>query len=154
MELQGDVYKKVLGALLIFPVFRFFFFKNVADKELKPANIYLSLLIGGVIGLLSGMIGIGGGIILSPLILLLKWTNQKQTAAISALFILVNSLSGLAGQVVQGFHFNPGMLLYVVIAFCGGLCGAYFGALKFNQTILKNTLAVVLLIASCKLIFS
>jgi uncharacterized membrane protein YfcA len=98
------------------------------------------------------MIGIGGGIILSPALLLLKWTDQKQTAAISALFIFVNSVAGLAGQFTKGIHFNANMIWYVVIAFAGGLCGAYFGALKFNQNILKNMLAVVLCMAAYKLI--
>ncbi len=153
MLLDGSLYKRILGVLLLFPVIRFFFFKNTEDQDLKPANRYLSLLIGGVLGLLSGMIGIGGGIILSPVLLLLKWTNQKQTAAISSLFILVNSLAGLTGQLQKGVQFNTGMLMYVAVAFTGGLSGAYFGALKFNHTLLKNMLAVVLLLASVKLIF-
>jgi uncharacterized membrane protein YfcA len=151
--LDGTIYKRILGFLLLFPIVRFFFFDNTADDEIRPANFYLSLVIGGTIGLLSGMIGIGGGIILSPVLLLLKWANQKQAAAISALFILVNSLSGLAGQVAKGISFNATMYQYVLIAFVGGLCGAYFGALKLQQKALKNLLAFVLLIASFKLIF-
>lgn len=151
---NGDVYKKILGLLLIVPVVRFFFFKNTDPKELKPANVALSLLIGGVIGFLSGLIGIGGGIILSPVLLLLKWTDQKQTAAISALFIFVNSVAGLAGQLTKGIHFTADMYGYVAVAFVGGLCGAYFGALKFPQTILKNVLACVLALAAYKLLFT
>ena len=85
---------------------------------------------------------------------MLKWTDQKQTAAISALFIFVNSLSGLAGQLSTGISFGPDMIAYVVVAFSGGLFGAYFGALKFNQQILKYLLAFVLLLASYKLLFS
>ena len=87
-------------------------------------------------------------------LLFLKWTDQKQTAAISALFIFVNSMSGLAGQITKGIHFNSNMIWYVVIAFIGGLLGAYFGALRFKQTILKNVLAVVLLLAAYKLLFT
>src|SRR5688572_30385804 len=98
MVVEGDIYKKILGVLLIIPIIRFFFFKNIAVEDLKKPNLVLSVIIGAVIGLLSGMIGIGGGIILSPLLLLLKWTDQKRTAAISAAFIFVNSLAGLAGQ--------------------------------------------------------
>ncbi len=103
---------------------------------------------------LSGMIGIGGGIILSPVLLLLKWTDQKQTAAISALFIFVNSLAGLAGQLTKGIHFSADMFGYVLVAFVGGLCGAYFGALRFRQTALKNILACVLALAAYKLLFT
>ena len=117
-------------------------------------TFFLSLLIGAVIGLLSGLIGIGGGIILSPVLLLLKWTNMKQTAAISALFIFVNSLSGLAGQLTKGIQFSSDMYAYVAVAFVGGIGGAYFGSLKFNQVILKNVLAVVLAVAAYKLLFT
>ena len=114
----------------------------------------MSLLIGASIGFLSGLIGIGGGIILSPVLLFLKWTDQKQTAAISALFIFVNSIAGLAGQYTKGIQFNSAMVVYVLIAFVGGLLGAYFGAVRFKQSILKNILAIVLLLAAVKLIFS
>jgi uncharacterized membrane protein YfcA len=153
LVIEDHVYKRMLGALLLIPVVRLFFFSNTEKSALKPSNLYLSLLVGGSIGLLSGMIGIGGGIILSPVLLLLKWTDQKQTAAISALFIFVNSLAGLAGQLTKGIEFNNNMLWYVVIAFSGGLLGAYYGASKFNQNVLKNVLGVVLFMAAFKLWF-
>src|SRR6185295_9991053 len=117
--------------LLIIPIIRFLFFSNIRVDQIRKANFWLSVLIGAVIGFLSGLIGIGGGIILSPVLLLLKWTDQKQTAAISAAFIFVNSLSGLFGQLQKGIHFSPDMYTYVAIAFVAGLCGAYFGSLKF-----------------------
>ncbi len=154
LAIDGNIYKKVLGVLLLIPVVRFFFFKNVDPKNLKPSQMGLSLFIGGAIGFLSGMIGIGGGIILSPVLLFLKWTDQKQTAAISALFIFVNSLAGLAGQLTKGIQFSADMYSYVAIAFAGGLLGAYFGALKFPQTALKNVLACVLALAAYKLLFT
>ncbi len=154
IEVDGNIYKRILGLLLIIPIVRFLFFSNIKVDEIKKSNIFLSLLIGAIIGFLSGLIGIGGGIILSPVLLLLKWTDMKQTAAISALFIFVNSLSGLAGQLRQGIDFSPGMYAYVGVAFVGGLCGAYFGSLKFNQAILKNVLALVLIVAACKLLFT
>ncbi|MFI5156071.1 MAG: sulfite exporter TauE/SafE family protein [Chitinophagales bacterium] len=154
IQLPGSIYKKVLGLLLIVPIIRFFFFKNAEKKELKESNPWLSLAIGGSIGFLSGMIGIGGGILLSPVLLLLKWTDQKQTAAISALFIFVNSIAGLAGQLTKGIHFSSEMFLYVIIAFAGGLGGAYLGSLRFNQNILKRILALVLTFAAYKLLFT
>lgn len=154
VHLDAAIYKKILGLLLIIPIARFLFFPNIKVTEIKQANIFLSLLIGAVIGFLSGMIGIGGGIILSPVLLLLKWTDMKQTAAISALFILVNSLSGLAGQLTKGIHFSADMYGYVAIAFTGGFCGAFFGALKFKHTVLKYMLAVVLMLAAYKLLFT
>jgi uncharacterized membrane protein YfcA len=151
---DGSIYKKILGLLLIIPIIRFYFFSNTKVEEERQSSFILSLLIGGSIGFLSGLIGIGGGILLSPVLLLLKWTDQKQTAAISALFIFVNSVAGLAGQFTKGIHFTTDMYTYVAIAFVGGLCGAYFGALKFKQSILKNVLATVLVLAAYKLLFT
>ena len=154
ITIDATVYKKILGLLLIIPIVRFLFFSNIKVEEIRKSNILLSLVLGAAIGFLSGLIGIGGGIILSPILLLLKWADMKQTAAISALFIFVNSLSGLAGQLSKGISFNPDMYTYVAIAFIGGLCGAYLGSIKFNQNILKYMLAVVLILAAYKLLFT
>ena len=148
------VYKKMLGLLLLFPIIRFLFFSNISVQDIKKSNFFLSILLGAVIGILSGLIGIGGGIILTPVLLLLKWTDMKRAAGISALFIFVNSLSGLAGQLTKGIHFSTDMYVFVGIAFTGGVCGAYFGSIKFNQTILKYLLAVVLMLAAYKLLFT
>ena len=152
--IDGNIYKKILGLLLLVPIIRFYFFSNTKVVEQRQSSFALSILIGACIGFLSGLIGIGGGILLSPLLLLLKWTDQKETAAISALFIFVNSMSGLAGQLTKGIQFTTDMYTYVIIAFVGGLCGAYFGALKFRQVILKNVLATVLVLAAYKLLFT
>ena len=154
ITVDADIYKKILGILLLVPIIRFLFFTNIKVAELKKSNAYLSVLIGAAIGFLSGLIGIGGGIILSPVLLLLKWTDMKQTAAISALFIFVNSLSGLAGQLTKGINFSPDMYVYVAVAFVGGICGAYYGSLKFKQNILKYMLAIVLMVAAYKLLFT
>ncbi|WP_295230669.1 sulfite exporter TauE/SafE family protein [uncultured Chryseobacterium sp.] len=154
ITVEESMYKRILGVLLLFPVFRFFFFRNVEDSALKDQNLVIAVITGGIIGFLSGMIGIGGGIILSPVLLLLQWTNQKQTAAISAAFIFVNSLAGLGGMLTQGISFTGNMLMYIAVAFTGGLLGAYFGAKQFNQNVLKYILAVVLLMASYKLLFT
>jgi uncharacterized membrane protein YfcA len=154
ITVEENIYKRILGVLLLFPVLRFFFFKNVEDNELKSHKVFFAIFIGGIVGLLSGMIGIGGGIILSPILLLLHWTNQKQTAAISAAFIFVNSVAGLGGMLTQGISFTKDMILYVIVAFIGGFLGAYLGAKKFNHNVLKYVLATVLLLASYKLIFT
>jgi uncharacterized membrane protein YfcA len=154
MTLDGDIYKKILGIFLLFPIIRFLFIRNYADEELQPPNMIGSLAIGGSIGFLSGLIGIGGGIILSPVLLLLRWTNQKQTAAISALFIFVNSMSGLIGQITKGISFNLSMFEFVRLAFVGGLLGSWLGAFKFNHHLLKFVLAIVLGLASYKLLFT
>lgn len=154
ITIDPAVYKKILGILLLVAVVRFLFFPNKEVVAAEQSRLGPSLLMGAGIGFLSGLIGIGGGIILSPILLMLRWTDQKQTAAISAMFIFVNSLAGLGGQMQKGIHFTQDMLWYVVVAFAGGLLGAYFGALRFNQQVLKTVLAFVLLIASYKLIWT
>ena len=152
ISLDAEVYKKILGGLLLIPVARFFLYPNTADKDLKATHIGISLLVGGTIGFLSGLIGIGGGILLSPFLLLANWTNQKQTAAISAVFIFVNSVAGLAGQISKGYRADLQIVNFIAIAFVGGLIGAWMGSLRLNQQVLKITLAIVLLLASIKLL--
>ncbi len=151
---DAALYKKILGILLLVPIIRFFFFAGSKAEQANKNNLFLSLGIGAGIGFLSGLMGIGGGILLSPILLLLQWSDQKQTAAVSALFIFVNSLAGLAGQLTKGVQFTADMYAFVVVAFTGGLCGAYFGAARFPQGLLKNILATVLLVAAYKLLFS
>jgi len=110
-------------------------------------------LIGAFLGFFSGMIGIGGGIILSPLLILLHWAGMKETAAASACFILLNSLSGLTAVRMSGLHFENQMILWVIIAIVGGIAGSYSGSFKVKAVYLKYPLAAVLLMASIKLIF-
>ncbi len=154
ISLDPEVYKKILGILLLIPVGRFLFLRVENEAATRPAPVVLSLLIGGAIGLLSGMIGIGGGIILSPILLLFRWTNQKETAAISAIFILVNSVAGLAGQFTKGVEFSTDMVTYVIVAFAGGLCGAYLGSFRFPQATLRYVLSLVLTVAAVKLLLT
>ncbi|MCC6371742.1 MAG: sulfite exporter TauE/SafE family protein [Bacteroidia bacterium] len=154
ISVDAGVYKKILAVLLLISVVKLSGI-NIRTKALEiKQNTSIALIIGGCIGLFSGMIGIGGGIILSPVIVLLNWANMKQTAAVSALFILVNSLAGLAGLYLNGFDAGTTVLTMGIIAICGGLAGAYFGAKKFNNQLLKKLLAFVLLIASVKLMLT
>ena len=152
--MDAKLYKIILGILLLFSVVRLGGMKFEESKNENQQSFVLSLIIGGIIGILSGMIGIGGGIILSPVILLLHWANMKQTAAVSAIFILVNSIAGLAGLFTRSFHFSPDMAWMIVVAFVGGLTGSYIGAMKFKGEFLRKVLAFVLLIASIKLLFT
>lgn len=145
------IYKKILGVLLFFPILRLLGVFGKDDYTIQKANWIASLLIGAGIGLLSGMIGIGGGIILSPVILLLHWGKMKDTAAVSSLFIFVNSISGFIALVSKGVVIDPQIYLWLLIALLGGFAGAYFASKKFSNTILKPILALVLVIASIKL---
>ncbi|REJ81006.1 MAG: sulfite exporter TauE/SafE family protein [Bacteroidetes bacterium] len=152
IEVDANLYKKILGILLIFPIMRLFGFFGKDPEGLRDANMTLSVVIGAGIGFLSGLIGIGGGIILSPLIVLLHYARMKETAGVSALFIFVNSLSGLAGQIKTGVQFDSQMVYMVLVAFAGGALGAYYGVNKFNNVMLKRFLAFVLVIACFKLL--
>lgn len=154
MTLSDSIYKKILAVCILFSIVRLIY-KFDADENNRPIPIWAGVLSGGLIGLLSGMIGIGGGIILSPLMLLMRWANLKETAAVSALFIFVNSLSGLYGQLQKGGIQLPENMQWAVLAtIIGGLAGSYFGSQKFNVPTLKKLLAVGLVIACLKLIFT
>ncbi len=154
IELDQSLYRQILAVLLLFSVLRLAGFGSQRWDELQPVRLVIALPMGAVIGLLSGMIGIGGGILLSPLILLLGWADMKRTAAVSALFILVNSLSGLAGLYAKGLELNAQTGFMAAVAFGGGLIGSWLGSAKFGQVALSRILAAVLLIASVKLFFS
>ena len=154
ISLDASLYKKILAILLLLSVIKL---SGLSLKIKIPPikqSLSLTLCIGAVIGLFSGMIGIGGGIILSPLIILLNWANMKETAAVSALFILVNSISGLAGMMINGLQADYQTLLMSLIAVVGGLFGSYLGAKKINNSMLQKLLAIVLLIASIKLLLT
>ncbi|TRX21699.1 sulfite exporter TauE/SafE family protein [Flavobacterium franklandianum] len=148
------LYKKILAVLLLFSVVKLLGIKfKTATFDLRQ-NVFLALLIGAIIGLFSGMIGIGGGIILTPIILLMHWADMKKTAAVSSLFIFVNSIAGFAGLFTKGFEFKTEMGWMIVLALIGGIAGSYFGANKFKSDFLNKLLAIVLIIASIKLIFT
>lgn len=154
ITLDEHIYRQVLGVLLLFAVLRMLIRMKHGEKVVKEINRPLAFTLGGIIGLLSGMIGIGGGIILSPVLLLLQWAGMKRTAAVSALFILVNSMAGLCGQLINGVDFYPEMWLMVTVAFAGGFVGSYIGSRHTPPHFLRILLAMVLLIASFKLIFA
>jgi len=152
LHIEPRIYKLILGLALVIAIGRILY--TPAEIESKKNIPFLAAFaIGGVLGLLSGAIGIGGGIILSPLLLLLHWANMKETAAVSAMFIFVNSVSGLAGLWQAGTAFTPDIFVWASVGFTGGILGAYSGGFKLNLVSLKYLLSVVLLIASLKLIF-
>lgn len=152
IEVDASIYKKILGVLLVFAILKML---NIIGKEsdkTKDVIIWQGLIVGGLIGFFSGLIGIGGGIILTPIILLLHWGNMKEAAAVSALFIWVNSIAGIFGQVSSGVEIKTESFILAAIAFAGGFLGSYYGSKKFNNKVLTKLLAVVLISASIKLL--
>ena len=154
INVNPSLYKQILGVLLIFAILRILgIFGEKSDSQTKEAPFILSLVIGACIGFFSGMIGIGGGIILSPLILLFNWGEIKETAAVSALFIWVNSIAGMSGLLLSGVQLEIQSFYMVILALIGGALGGYYGSSKkINSVALRYILAFVLAIASFKLI--
>ncbi len=151
INIPTTYYKMILGVMLIFAVIRILGLGTKDNTFIKPVHKIGALGLGGGIGLISGLIGIGGGILLSPILILLKWGNLKEIAAVSAFFILVNSSAGLLGMQFSGIVWNAQMPQMIAVAFVGGALGAYYGAVKFNYLAVRNILALVLLVASIKL---
>lgn len=118
----------------------------------RPPRRLIAVLVGAGIGLISGIVGVGGGVFLSPLMILLGWAEPKPTAAVAAGFIVVNSAAGLAGRLVAGRFVIGVVLPLVIVAFAGGAVGARLGANHFSGVWLRRLLAVVLVIAAGKLV--
>jgi uncharacterized membrane protein YfcA len=153
IAVQNEVYNLLLGLALLFPVVRLFGFIQYHSKEMKVIRLIPALLVGGIIGLLSGILNIGGGIFLSPVLILAGWATPKQSAAVSALFIVCNSAAGLIGGRPANYMVNQSSVIWFAAAVTGGIIGAYMGSKKYPQKAVQYVLASVLVIASAKLIF-
>ena len=151
-SLDPWLYKKILGFILFFAIARMLFKKESTQQKNKQVAAHIGLIIGIVIGLFSGLIGIGGGIILTPVILLFHWGTMKEAAAVSALFIWVNSASGLFGQLSSGVNLTTNAFVLVGLALVGGIFGSYYGSQRWNNRRLEYFLALVLTSAGIKLI--
>ncbi|MEN9570483.1 MAG: hypothetical protein RL172_1714 [Bacteroidota bacterium] len=149
-----QVYNLVLGIALLFPVLRLLIHSFKEQGPAKPLAIPAALAWGAVIGIAAGFLNIGGGIFLSPVIILMAWGNTKEAAAVSSLFIVCNSLAGLAAIKFGSIQLSPAAYGWIGAAVTGGMLGAYLGSHRFNLATVRYILAMVLLIASVKLIFS
>ena len=153
MNIDPYLYRIILGVFLLVAVARMLFTLKSAGGQTN-INIPLAFIVGSLIGFFSGFIGIGGGIILSPVLLLLKWADVKEAAAVSALFILMNSAAGIAGLASGGgLRAMDEIYLLIALGIAGSITGSYLGRDKLSSVRLTYLLASVLLIASVKLFY-
>lgn len=153
LNLPTQVFKVVVGFVLLISAAQFFV-RPPAEGEPRPPARPLAAGVGAGIGLLSGLTGTGGGIFLTPLLLFLHWARTRSASAISALFILLNSLAGLLGNFSATRTFPKFGISLLVAAAIGGLIGSHLGSRRLAPAVIKRLLAVVLVIAGLKLIFT
>jgi uncharacterized membrane protein YfcA len=153
LPVPAPILKVVIGVVLLFSAARLFF-RQGDPSDVAPPPIPGAVAIGAGIGFLSGLTGTGGGIFLTPLLLFCRWASIRGAAAVSALFILVNSIAGLTGYMASGRPVPKFAWILAVGAVIAGTIGSYFGSRRFPVRVISMILATVLVLAGCKLIFA
>lgn len=155
IQAPGGVYRAIVGIVLLFAATRFLIDVPAArsDQGGRPA-LWSSLAWGAGIGLLSGLTGVGGGIFLTPLLLLAGWADARRASAVSAAFIFVNSIAGLAGHLASVGQVPGAIRIWAPAALVGGFLGARVGSRHLAPKSLRRVLALVLLVAGLKLVAS
>jgi uncharacterized membrane protein YfcA len=154
LTLPVPVYKSIVGLVLLYSAVRLFFSARRGDnQDTSRVPLLAALLIGAVIGLISGLTGVGGGIFLSPVLLLMHWARTKETSGVAVAFILVNSISGLLGH-VSSLALVPREIIYLApAAIIGGWIGTYLGTRVLPIAGIRRWLSVVLVLAGVKLLW-
>lgn len=146
----------LVGCVLLFSAIRLLIETLIADKKPRairgPPPVVLALILGAAIGLLSGLTGVGGGIFLSPLLVLAGWATVRDSAAPTAAFVLANSISGLLGLLSRQPALPDALPYWVAAVIVGGLIGATYGARRLGNRAMRQALAAVLVIAGAKMI--
>ncbi|GIV60439.1 sulfite exporter TauE/SafE family protein [Rhodocaloribacter litoris] len=161
LVLPDVVYRPVVGAVLVWAAYRLYRQTGrrarsgtSCDESTRPFILSVALAAGAGLGLLSGLTGVGGGIFLSPLLLLAGWADARATSAVAAAFILVNSVAGLLGHLAQ-YPALPAFLPWLAVgALAGGWAGAELGSRRFSGTGIRRVLALILLGAGVKMILA
>jgi len=154
ITLPGQAYKILVGAVLLYAAWQLWRSGRSADemRALREPPLAWAMLIGAAMGLLAGLTGVGGGIFLSPLLLMLGWAGTKQTSAVAAPFILVNSIAGLAAiAVAQSAALPVYVWILAPAVIIGGWLGAEYGSRRFANSVVRRVLAVVLALAGAKM---
>jgi uncharacterized membrane protein YfcA len=155
IALPGEVYRPLVALVLVAGAVRLATAATAAsdDGERPGVPILPGIAAGATIGLLAGLTGTGGGIFLTPLLVLAAWTGTRDAAGLSGAFILVNSVAGLAGLVSGGVSLPAALPLWIGSVAAGGLIGSWLGASRFTILGLRRALALVLVLAAAKLVF-
>ncbi|HEX7171966.1 MAG TPA: sulfite exporter TauE/SafE family protein [Candidatus Limnocylindria bacterium] len=155
IELPGDIYRPLVAVVLLAGALRLATARTTDDEGSAKHGVPFQggVAAGVAIGLLAGLTGTGGGIFLTPLLVLAGWTGTRDAAGLSGAFILANSLAGLAGLAGSGVELPPDLPLWVASVAAGGLIGSWVGAHRFSILNLRRALAVVLVLAAAKLVF-
>jgi uncharacterized membrane protein YfcA len=152
LSVPGTLYRQLVGLVLLYAAWRLFAQARAAAGTPRTPPRFTALALGAMIGLLSGVVGVGGGIFLSPLLLFMGWAETRETAGVSAVFILVNSLAGIAGHLASLSLLPPATPVLAVAAFVGGLIGSSYGARRLATPTLRRLLAMVLIVAGAKML--
>ena len=154
IDLPGEIYRPLVAAVLLAGAWRLATAPPPVDDEDRPGVPWLpGIASGASIGLLAGLTGTGGGIFLTPLLVLAAWTGTRDAAGLSGAFILANSLSGLGGLLIGGLTLPSAIPLWVGAVVAGGLIGSWLGAGRYSILNLRRALALVLVLAAAKLVF-
>jgi len=154
-KLPTQAYRIILGLVLLFAAWRLAIKQSAhAPPTQKPIVLPAALVMGAAIGLLSGLTGVGGGIFLSPLLLLLGWADVRKTAGVSAAFILVNSVAGLLGHWQSVKTLPPEIIWWAPTALLAGLIGAELGSRRLTPLTMRRMLAAVLVVAGFKMLLT
>jgi len=150
-SLPPEYYRPVLGLVLFYAAWRLFVRRKEDDYQARPPALPLAMVVGGVLGFASGVIGVGGGIFLSPLMILLRWARVREVSGIAALFILVNSISGLSGHVSSLQHVPDYAPLLAGMALIGGTIGALCGSRHLPVATILKAMSVMMVLAGGKM---
>jgi uncharacterized protein len=155
ISLPATIYKPIIGVVLIVAAWQIFVQSKHVPTIVKQSPSKFALFgMGSGLGLLSGLTGVGGGIFLSPILILMNWAETKMISGIASAFILVNSLSGLAGVLTQNYVLPNGLIYWALAAVSGGLIGAEYGSRRLANPTIRQLLALVLVIAGMKMVFT